>query len=307
MPSTKQSTTLILAIVAVGLLVYIMKQELGGEGGILGSRGKAQPDCSEISPGHAHWARCAQGSAIGRVPTKNASSVLKNTSLNFVSDSLQNQGLGVGRLQDDFIHDQYAGSLGVPRPGGMRIDASGLSGITKGISSEGGAAFPFLRKSGPERGGGDSEFSTRTNASDRVPGTEPVGMGMSFADFKQKPRGSQESGDSIRSFRSQVNKKLGVAPFDDLGAEFNPFAGGSTSADLGSSGLKMGNDLAGSKKVDMGLNLDSAFGGSLGAAVSPVSSVGGSPDEISAATASLEGVNIVQSLPTAHIDRFIRQ
>lgn len=304
MPSTQQTTTLILVIVAVGLLAYVLKQELGVTDKALGFRSKPPADCSKISPSHADWARCAQGTAIGRVPTKNPSSAIKNTSLDFVSDSLRNQGLGVGRLQDGFVQDQYASSLGAPRLGGMRIDKSDLrkkarGALTAQTKSEEGAAFPFATKSGPERG----EVTSKTMSSGPVSGTETLGMGMSFDDFKQKPRAKQDVRDSRRSLRSQVDKKLGVAPFDDLGAEHNPFASGSTSVDLGSR-LKVGDGSAGSSK---GLKLNSAFGGGLGAAVSPVSSVGVSPDEISAATASLNGVNIVQSLPTAHIDRFIRQ
>lgn len=76
----------------------------------------------------------------------------------FASDSLRNQGLGVGRLQDDFVHDQYnSGSLGAPRPGGMRIDKSNLKNnnatslIGSGVSTEGAEAFPFARKSTDKR------------------------------------------------------------------------------------------------------------------------------------------------------------
>ena len=333
MSSAKQGTTLILASVAVCLLVYVLKQEfkqprarsvaqeiVGTVRNALGSSGGARTRCSNINPGHADWARCAQGSSVGRVPTKNASGVVKNSTLNFVSDSLNHQGLGVGRLQDDFVNDQYSSSLGVPRLGGMKINKSSSQKdgffsagraqdatklVTSGISSEGAAAFPFMRKSGPERGE-ESEFSPSGNSSGEVPGTEPVGMGMKFSDFKQHTRGREhDGGGGGRSpLRSQVNKKLGVAPFEDQGAEFNPFLGTNPSGH--GSGLKL-NEAFDTPKLGMGTKLNKAFG-ALGAAVSPISSsdVGVSPIEISAATAALDDVNIVQSMPTGHIDRFIR-
>lgn len=331
MSSTQEGTTLILASVAVCLLIYVMKQEfqgpreyprvagvLGAVKSALGSRNRARADCSKINPGHADWARCAQGSAMGRVPSKNPSSVVKNSSLDFARDSMKHQGLGVGRLQDDFVHDQYSSSLGAPSQGGMRIDKSNLKNnaffsqgtenpsriVTAGISTEGAAAFPFSRKSNDEPG---ESHSFAHNGAGEVPGTEPVGMGMKFADFKRKHVRSTNKrdgggGGGRSASRAQVNKKLGVAPFEEQGAEFNPFTG--NKQDLGA-GLEL------SKAYDisdlgMGSDLTKAFG-SLGAAVSPVSSdVGVSPVEISAATAALNDVNIVQSTGGGHIDRFIR-
>jgi len=330
MSSTQEGTTLILASVAVCLLIYVMKQEVKGPrsyprvAGAVGAVKAAlgvSPDCANINPGHADWARCAQGSAMGRVPTKNPSSVVNNTSLDFASDSLKSQGLGVGRLQDDFVRDQYSSNLGAPNPGGMRIDKSNLKNnsffspgtenptnlVTVGISTEGAAAFPFLRKSGAERGG-EGESLTHSQSSGDVPGTEPVGMGMKFVDFKRKIKTQQESGRGSGGGRSasraQVNKKLGVAPFEDQGAEFNPFVG-KTSTDLGA-GLKI-SEAFDAPKLGMGSKYEDAFG-KLGTAVSPISSsdVGVSPVEISAATASLQDVNIVQSHPGGFKDRFIR-
>ncbi|CAM9555441.1 unnamed protein product [Ectocarpus sp. 8 AP-2014] len=325
MSSTQERATLILASVAVCLLIYVMKQEfrgahryprvagvVGAIKGALGSRGAT--DCSKINPSHADWARCAQGSAMGRVPTKNAAAVVNNTSLDFASDSLKNQGLGTGRLQDDFVHDQYSSNLGVSRPGGMRIDKSSLKNnaffssgtqnatrlVETGISSEGAAAFPFSRKSGDKR-----EEHAKTSASGNVPGTEPVGMGMKLAHLKRKAVSSVATGGGGRSAsRAQVNKKLGVAPFEKQGAEFNPFSG--NKASLGA-GLKI-SEAFDAKNLGMGSGLDEAYG-SLGAAVSPFSSsdvVGVSPDEIAAATSALKEVNIVQSTGGENIDRFIR-
>lgn len=327
MSSTQEGTTLILASVAVCLLIYVMKQEYQGPRrypratgvvsaikSALGSRGAT--DCSKINPGHADWARCAQGSAMGRVPTRNAASVVKNTSLDFASDSLKNQGLGAGRLQDEFVHDQYSSSLGAPRPGGMRIDKSSLKNnaffssgtqnatslVTSGISTEGAAAFPFSRKSSDKL-----EEYKKSNTSGRVPGTEPVGMGMKLAHLKRKAMASiddSEFGGGGRSAsRAQVNKKLGVAPFEEQGAQFNPFAGDTPS--LGG-GLNI-SEAFDAQSLGMGSGLEEAYGG-LGAAVSPFSSsdVGVSPGEISAATAALKEVNIVQSTGGGNIDRFIR-
>ena len=90
MSSTQEGTTLILASVAVCLLIYVMKQEfrgphryprvagvVGAIKGALGSRGRGATDCSKINPSHADWARCAQGAAMGRVPTKNSAAVVK--------------------------------------------------------------------------------------------------------------------------------------------------------------------------------------------------------------------------------------
>lgn len=334
MSSNSNGATLVLSTVAVCLLLYVMKREysdgqsgerfeaaLGAISSFLGSKNQPDIDCSGINPGHANWARCAQGSAKGRVPTKVPVSVLKNTSLDFASESIRNQGLGVGRLQDGFVHDQYSSSLGTPRPGGMRIDKSNLKNnsffspgtqnatslVTSGISTEGAAAFPFASKSSSKR---EDVSPTRRRASGDVAGTEPVGMGMNFNDFKRKISRAMSQGDDgvggggRSASRHQVDKKLGVAPFEEQGANFNPFAGGS-SPDLGG-GLKL-SEAYDAPKLGMGSNLSSAFG-SLGAAVSPISSsdVGVSPVEISAATAALSGINIVQSTGGGHIDRFIR-
>lgn len=328
MSSTREGTTLILASVAVCLLIYVVKQEYDGPrrypraAGVVGAIKSAlgsvgATDCSKINPGHAHWARCAQGSAMGRVPTKNAATVVKNTSLDFASDSLKNQGLGAGRLQDDFVRDQYSSSLGAPRPGGMRIDRSSLKNnaffssgtqnatslVASGISSEGAAAFPFSRKSGDTL-----EEYKNSNTPGHVPGTEPVGMGMKLSNLKRKVVASIDDsefggGGGRSASRAQVNKKLGVAPFEEQGAQFNPFAGNTPS--LGG-GLKT-SEAFDARKLGMGSGLDQAYGG-LGAAVSPFSSsdVGVSPGEISAATAELKEVNIVQSTGGGNIDRFIR-
>ena len=343
MSSTQEGTTLILASVAVCLLIYVMKQEYQGPhqyprvSGVVGAIKSAlgsSSDCSKINPGHADWARCAQGSAMGRVPTQNAAAVVKNTSLDFASDSLRNQGLGVGRLQDDFVQEQYrdglgmgrlqdgfvqeqyGNGLGAPRPGGMRIDKSNLKNnayfskgtqnstslVTSGISSEGAEAFPFARKSTDKR-----EEYTKSKSLGDVLGTEPVGMGMKFSDFKRKltrsAQNSQFGGGGRSASRAQVNKKLGVAPFEEQGAEFNPFAGNTPSV---GAGLKI-NEAFDSHNLGKGSDLNKAFG-SLGAAVSPFSSsdVGVSPVEISAATAALPDVNIVSNKPGGHIDRFIR-
>lgn len=337
MSSTQQGTTLILASVAVCLLIFVTRRQLQGGAGrgdgrrrsggaveeALGAARRALGlglDCANINPGHADWARCAQGSAKGRVPTKKPSGVLNDPSRDFASDSMRFQGLGVNRLQDDFVHDQFSGTLGAPRPGGMRIDKSNLKNnayfsqgtqnatslVTSGISSEGAAAFPFSRKSGDEPG----ETFSRPRSGD-VSSTEPLGMGMSFADFKRKvtkvakKAGGGESGFDKSAFRAQVNKKLGVAPFDDQGADFNPFVGGS-SASVGAGGLKL-SEAYDVPKLGMGSNISQAFG-TLGAAVSPISSsdVGVSPVEIAAATSALKEVNIVQSTGGGHIDRFIR-
>lgn len=316
MSSTQEGTTLILASVAVCLLIYVMKQEYQGPprqypraSGVLGAiksaLGSRSTDCSKINPGHADWARCAQGSAMGRVPTKNAAAVVKNTSLDFASDSLRNQGLGVGRLQDDFVNEQYSGGLGAPQPGGMRIDKlsnrtqNATSLVGAGISTEGAAAFPFSRKSTDKR-----EQYTKSQAVGSVLGTKPVGMGMKLSDLKRTHRSVEGGmgGGGRSASRPQVNKKLGVAPFEEQGAEFNPFAGNTP---IGT-GMKV-SDAFDSSSLGKGSSLNDAFGG-LGAAVSPFSSsdVGVSPAEISAATAALNNVNIVQNIGDGHIDRFIR-
>ena len=254
---------------------------------------------------------------MGRVPTKNAAGVVKNTSLDFASDSLINQGLGAGRLQDGFVHDQYSNNLGAPRPGGMRIDKSNLKNnaffskgtqnatslVTSGISSEGAEAFPFATKGGDKR----EESTKRNRPSGSVPGTEPVGMGMKFSDLKRpSARSAADSGfggGGRSASRAQVNKKLGVAPFEEQGAEFNPFTGNTPGLGMG---LKIG-EAFDTPNLGMGLKISEAHG-SLGAAVSPFSSsdVGVSPVEISAATAALKDVNIVLSKPGGHIDRYIR-
>lgn len=308
MSSAQKSVTIALAVVAVLCLVaYGVKRhgetsatgDLGASGGL---------DCSGINPGHANWARCAQGSAKGRIPSKRPSKVVRDSMLDFASDSIKHQGLGVGRLQDDFVKDQYNGSLGAPSFGGMRIDKTNLKNnsffsqgtenpthlVTSGISAEAAAAFPFSTKSSDDASSSNGMRSS-TFSSSNVSGTEPVGMGMKLASLK---RGMNKnfgeilgggSGGARGASRPQVNKKLGVAPFDDHGSDNNPFVG--STADVGS-----------------GLKLSEAYG-SLGAAVSPFSSstdVGVSPAEISAATASLNDVNIVQNTEGGFKDRFIR-
>ncbi|CAM9093690.1 unnamed protein product [Ectocarpus sp. 12 AP-2014] len=341
MSSTQQGTTLILASVAVCLLIFVTRRQLQGGAGRPGERRSAKDgpvqqalgaarkalglglDCANINPGHADWARCAQGSAKGRVPTKNPSGVLNNPSRQFADDSMKFQGLGVNRLQDDFVHDQFSGPLGAPRPGGMRIDKSNLKNnaffskgtqnasslVTSGISSEGAAAFPFSRKSGDEPG---ESFSR--SSSGNVSSVEPLGMGMSFADFKRKVSkaaktagiGGERGMFDKSAFRSQVDKKQGVAPFDDLGSEFNPFTGDTSSSVGATGGLKL-SEAYDTPKLGMGSNISHAFG-KLGAAVSPISSsdAGVSPEEIVAATSALKEINIVQSTGGKHIDRFIR-
>ena len=445
MSTAKQGTTLILASVAVCLLIYVMKQKMDGPGpseesavaaavgavrrALGSSGGRPRADCSKISPNHADWAWCAQGSAMGRVPTKHPSAVLSNTSLDFASDSLQNQGLGTGRLQDGFVHDQFSSdnhlgastarlqdgfvhdqfssdnSLGVRGLGGTRL--SSIAGSV--ISSSAAAAFPFASTSTPRSDGEkktlkqtaeksvsflsdrkrsqepdeqedavtnvknsvrslrslsdrnrsqepDEQEDAVTNVensvrslrslSDRNRSQEPdeqedavtnvensvrslsqaskkAAGGMNLKRFltqgrRTKARG-RGRGRGIRGFaaRSQVSRKLGVAPFEESGAEFNPFSG-----DVGASsdGLMLSEAYEEPSALGMGSTLAEAFGGggrgggggfseSLGAAVSPFSSsasVGVSPVEISAATAALDDVNIVQSTGGGHIDRFIR-
>lgn len=86
---------------------------------------------------------------------------------------------------------------------------------TSGISTEGAEVFPFATKRGPERG---QEFHPKSNASGDVAGTAPVGREMKFSDLKQKVRGvHKKSPGGIGRFasRSQITKKLGVAPFED--------------------------------------------------------------------------------------------
>ena len=344
MSTAKQGTTLILASVAVCLLIYVMKQKMAepenaaqesGVEAVVGavrralgmSGGRPRADCSKISPSHADWARCAQGSAMGRVPTKHPSAVLSNTSLDFASDSLQNQGLGTGRLQDDFVHDQFSSdnNLGVSRPGGMRISKmtqehrggqqKATDKIMSGISSSAAAAFPFARKSTPRPDGEETRLKKAILS--ELPGDERAAGGMSLKNLLAESQRTKGRGRGIGGFaaRSQVSRKLGVAPFEESGAEFNPFAG----AEGASSGLKL-SEAYDAPALGMGSTLADAYGGggggggggaaeSLGAAVSPFSSsasVGVSPVEISAATAALPDVNIVQSTGGGHIDRFIR-
>ena len=384
MSTAKQGTTLILASVAVCLLIYVMKQKMDGSGpseesavaaavgavrrALGSSGGRPRADCSKISPNHADWAWCAQGSAMGRVPTKHPSAVLSNTSLDFASDSLQNQGLGTGRLQDGFVHDQFSSdnnlgastarlqddfvhdqfssdnSLGVRGLGGTRL--SNIAGSV--ISSSAAAAFPFASTSTPRSDGENKTLKqTVENSvsflSDRKRSQEPdeqedavtnvensvrslsqaskkAAGGMNLKRFLTQSRRTKGRGRGIRGFaaRSQVSRKLGVAPFEESGAEFNPFSG-----DVGASsdGLMLSEAYEEPSALGMGSTLAEAFGGgggrgggggfseSLGAAVSPFSSaasVGVSPVEISAATAALTDVNIVQSTGGGHIDRFIR-
>ena len=314
MLSKHQSTTIVLASVAVFLLIYVVKQQMTSESSAEG----------------------LVGAIMSRIPTKNAKSVVKNTSLDFVSDSIKNQGLGVGRLQDDFVQEQYSSDLGVgrlqddfvqeqyssdlgaKRPGGMKIDPSGLKNNSffstgtqnasrlapSGISAEGAQAFPFATKSGPER---DEELRTTSNGAGDVASSEPVGRGMKLSRFLRKQQDNKlvRDGDrASKTIKSIASMKMGVAPFDDDGAVHNPFVG-STTDNVGK-GMNL-SDAYTTPNVGMGSTLTNAYG-DLGVAVSPISSadVGVSPEEISAATASLSGINLVQSMPTAHIDRFIR-
>ncbi|CAM9205435.1 unnamed protein product [Pylaiella littoralis] len=331
MSSAQQGTTFVLAGVAVCLLVYVVQQELrgprdyprvaGAVGAVRNALGASKGvDCAKIKPGNPNWARCAQGSAIGRVPTQKASSVVKNSTIDFTKDSLQNQGLGAGRLQDDFVHQQFDTSLGL---GGMRIDRSNLKNnaffsqgtenpthlVTSGISADSAAAFPFSRKSDYEAG--EAAVISRTN-SGKVPGAEPapVGSGMSLVALRRQPKRSvvarDADGGGRGPSRAQVEKKLGVAPFDENGAVANPFLGGSYGS---SAGLAL-TDAYDPPALGAGLSLTKAFQSnarSLGAAVSPVkSAVGVSPVEISEATAVLDNVNIVQSTTGGNLNIGIR-
>ncbi|CAM9106107.1 unnamed protein product [Ectocarpus sp. 12 AP-2014] len=201
----------------------------------------------------------------------------------------------------------------------MRIDKSSLKNnaffskgtqnatslVTSGISSEGAEAFPFARQSGEKR----EEYTKSNNASGSVPGTEPVGMGMKISHLKRKVKRAAKDGafggGGRSASRAKFNKKLGVAPFEEQGAEFNPFTGDTPSLGMG---LKISRAFD-EPELGMGSSINEAYGSSLGAAVSPFSSssdVGVSPVEITAATAALQDVNIVLSKPGGHIDRFIR-
>jgi hypothetical protein len=290
-------------------------------------------DCSDVSPSDPNWTRCAQGSAVGRIPTTNATNAVSNFTLDFARDNATNQGLG-SRLQDGFVQDQFRsdastnlGSRNGPR--GMKIDTSNLKNnaffsqgtenastrATSGLSTQGAAAFPFSRRSD---GADESDTATRASRAPTgpVPGTEALGMGMRFEEFARGPRHTPlvESSGRPMGKREALDEKghgtrrqsYETKPSDEpVGNAFNPFVD-TPSAGLGA-GLKIseafGTQPLGCLGAGAGSTLTDAFKtgalgahGALGAAVSPVSSdVGVSPEEISAATASLEDVNIVQS------------
>ena len=291
-------------------------------------------DCANVSPSDPNWQRCAQGAGVGRIPTRNARDSVANPQLAFEQESIKFQGLGSRgtRIQDSLVQDQFAAdaitNLGKGL-GGIRIDPSNLknngffsqgtenasSARTSGLSAQGAMAFPFTQRSD----GGADATHTGPSCSGNVPGTEAVGMGMSFAEFikgakpfegrkQDRPMGKREVVDS------QGRKSLSRSEFNtsvenqEVGNAFNPFT--KTGKNLGA-GVKIseaftGKDLGAGVKISeaftgmdlgAGSKISEAFTGmDLGSAVSPVSSdVGVSPQEISAATSSLDNVNIVQS------------
>ena len=352
MSSTQEGTTLILASVAVCLLIYVMNQEYHRDSGSptivarLGSvrekvrdafnrslvkispkpaLGKRRPqrrknlDCANVNPNDPDFARCAQdsvGASVGRVRTNNPGHVVSNPTLQFASDSIENQGLGT-RLQDEFVNDQYDNSLGKSM-GGSKVDFSNLNNnaffsqgtenpthaITSGISKAAAEAFPFSSSSvsDPE--------STVSRSSANAPGTEAVGMGMNFKDFASGNRNG-EGKHNQGPQRQQVNQKLGVAPFEEEGKDFNPFVG---ARPMGKrerehkTKLGMGLDISEAftqKTLGSGLSIAEAYG-SLGAAVAPSSDLGVSAQEIAAATSELEDVNVVQSTIGGQLDFALR-
>ena len=295
------------------------------------ARVKKGLDCSTVGPSDTNWARCAQGAGVGRIPTKNARNAVYNSALQFEKDSIKHQGLGT-RLQDGFVNDQFSSdakvNLGGRGPKGMRIDRSNLknnaffsqgtenasSRRSSGISSEGGAAFPFTRRSdGPAN---EEETRPKARRDGEVPGTEAVGMGMNFKDFakgpapmpassqKGRPMGKREAID--RKGRGARGQEFVAKETDEsLGSAFNPFVD-SPAKNVGA-GLKINEAFSG-QTLGSGSRLENAFGnGALGSAVSPVSSkVGVSPSEISSATAVLDNVNIVQSTTGGQLNFGIR-
>lgn len=363
MSSTQEGTTLILASIAVCLMIYAMNQQYngsskttlissarlggtfqnakkkflkwknGGKNKSLGAkraRVKKGLDCSTVGPSDPNWARCAQGAGVGRIPTRNATNAVFNSTLQFEKDNARHQGLGT-RLQDSFVNDQFSSdaetNLGMKGPKGMRIDRSNLknnaffsqgtenasSGRSSGISSEGGAAFPFSRRSD---GPAEPEQNKKPKKNGDVPGTEAVGMGMSFKDFAKGPRKPPVSRDEGRPMgkRETLDRKgrgtrgqefVAKETDESLGSAFNPFVD-TPSKNLGA-GLKL-NEAFNGQTLGSGSRLEDAFAkGSLGSAVSPVSSkVGVSPEEISSATAVLDNVNIVQSTTGGQLNFGIR-
>lgn len=264
-------------------------------------------DCSKVSPSDPNWARCASGSSVGRVPTTSASTRVQSTILDFARESNANQGLGTSamRLTDGFVQDQFDQGLGA-KLGGLKIShnlqnnaffSQGTENpgslVTSGISTEAAAAFPFSRRS-------DEGAEARQNTPPQtgpVPGTEPVGMGMSFAKFigkdKMESYGEGSRGASRQMVVSKEEKRVG-----------NPFV--QTKKELGS-GLALSEAFS-QKTLGSGLSLEDAFKTkSLGVAVSPVSGeLGASAEDISQATAVLKEVNIVQSTTGGQLDFGIR-
>ena len=314
-----------------------LKWKNGGKKKHVGTRRarvKKGLDCSDLSPSDPNWARCAQGAGVGRIPTKNAGNTVFNSTLQFEKDSINHQGLG-SRLQDSFVNDQFEQdsetNLGRKGPKGMRIDRSNLknnaffsqgtenasSGRSSGISSEGGAAFPFSRKSDGPADAEDARPKPKRNG--EVPGTEAVGMGMSFKDFAEgtkgpkparassqegRPMGKRETID--RKGRGARGQEFVAKETDEaLGSAFNPFVD-APAKNVGA-GLKLNEAFSG-QTLGSGSRLKDAFENrSLGSAVSPVSSkVGVSPEEISSATAVLDNVNIVQSTTGGQLNFGIR-
>lgn len=310
-----------------------LKWKNGGKNKSLGAkraRVKKGLDCNTVGPSDPNWARCAQGAGVGRVPTRNAKTTVFNSPLEFEKDNNKHQGLG-SRLQDGFVNDQFSSdnetNLGGKGPKGMRIDRSNLknnaffsqgtenasSMMSSGISSEGGGAFPFARKS---TGPAEPEEPKKTTRKEPVPGTEAVGMGMSMKEFARGPRPtpmSEEKGRPMGKRETIDRKGRGargqefVAKTDDesLGSAFNPFVD-TPSKSLGA-GLKL-NEAFNGQTLGSGSRLEDAFAkGSLGSAVSPVSSnVGVSTEEISSATAVLDNINIVQSTTGGQLNFGIR-
>lgn len=295
------------------------------------ARVKKGLDCKNVSPTDPNWARCAQGAGVGRIPTTNANKAIFNSTLQFEKDSIKNQGLG-SRLQDGFVNDQFDQdadtNLGRKGPKGMRIDRSNLknnaffsqgtenasSGRSSGISSEGGAAFPFSRRSDGPADAEETKPMTKSNG--EVPGTEAVGMGMRFKDFAKGTKPTRASSQEERPMgkREVIDRKgrgvrgqefVAKETDESLGSAFNPFVD-APSRNVGA-GLKLNEAFSG-QTLGSGSRLEDAFeNGALGSAVSPVSSkVGVSPEEISSATAVLEDVNIVQTTTGGQLNFGIR-
>ncbi len=277
-------------------------------------------DCSRVSPSDTNWARCAQGASVGRVPTTNARNVVSSTFLDNQKDAIKHQGLGT-RLQDGFVQDQFdadaATSLGagaMPKgPGGMRIDTGdaffsrGTESASSGRASRvGAAAFPFA-SDGYGDGDGDGDGGDRMPAGPAGPvtGSGPVGMGMRIEDLTRGAEpsrrapggdGGRRRGRSRPMGKREMLDEFESKPSDEaVGSAFNPFVESPVGLGLGLGGA--------------GIAISDAFDdANLGAAVSPVSSaeVGVSPDEISAATAVLSNVNIVQSTTGGQLNFGIR-